>query len=97
MLFRSRIPRRDNWIGDLIGVRPESTRITHDKPADVSTITASVDSTTFLGHCIQVRAISPTGQTLVAEIPRADALTPFAQGDSVHLWWHSADEVRLTR
>jgi ABC-type Fe3+/spermidine/putrescine transport system ATPase subunit len=80
-----------NWI-DGCGIRPESTRLARVKPSDVRSLDARVDSTTFLGHCIQVRAFTTEGASIVAELSRSSA-DSFAPGDPVHIWWHPADEM----
>jgi spermidine/putrescine transport system ATP-binding protein len=81
-----------NWIGD-IGVRPESTHITRDRPASgVRCVSAVVENSTFLGNCFHVQAKLTSGEIVVAEIPRlGDAFKP---GEPVHMWWQPGDEMR---
>jgi len=76
-----------NWFKD-IGVRPESTRV-----AKTGTVPAVVESSMFLGNCVQVRARTADGVSLVAEIPREE--NHFKPGDSVGLSWNPADEMRF--
>jgi spermidine/putrescine transport system ATP-binding protein len=79
-----------NWF-DRIGVRPEATRIS--KTASDRSLEAVVESSMFLGHCVQVRGRTPAGVPFVAEIPRAE--NRFALGDSVQVSWNRADEIEV--
>jgi ABC-type Fe3+/spermidine/putrescine transport system ATPase subunit len=82
-----------NWI-DGVGVRPETTRITRERPdAGVRPLAATVTNSVFLGNCIHVESLLPDGQTVLAEISRNDGT--FRSGDKVHVWWNPADEIRL--
>lgn len=83
-----------NWI-DGFGVRPEATRIARGQaPAAAARVfPARVQSTTFLGNCVHVESLLPTGDRVIAELPGHEAA--FAQGETVHLWWHPADELQL--
>jgi ABC-type Fe3+/spermidine/putrescine transport system ATPase subunit len=80
-----------NWI-DGIGVRPEATRISHEAPGDgARSMPATVLGCSFLGNCIQVETRLATGEAAVAEVSRLG--TVFRAGESVHVWWHAADEL----
>lgn len=81
-----------NWMGP-IGVRPEATRISRLKPdGDTKTTTAVVEGATFLGSSVHVHAKLTSGETVVSELSRMDQ--PFEPGESVHVWWRPADELR---
>lgn len=79
-----------NWFNG-IGVRPESTRMT--KSAD-GPVQAVVESSMFLGHCVQVRARTKDGATAIAEIPRAG--NHFVPGDSVDVSWNREDQIEVS-
>ncbi len=82
-----------NWV-DGIGVRPESTRLARRAPGNGSTSRpARVEDSVFLGNCIHVRTRLESGDLAVAEIPRGEEV--FSSGDSVHVCWHPADELRF--
>jgi ABC-type Fe3+/spermidine/putrescine transport system ATPase subunit len=81
-----------NWIGE-IGVRPEATRITRNRPASgVCSVIGVVENSTFLGNCFHVQAKLTSGETVVAEVSRLDQV--FVPGESVHMWWQPGDEMR---
>jgi ABC-type Fe3+/spermidine/putrescine transport system ATPase subunit len=80
-----------NWI-EGVGVRPEATRISHQKPReDARCLPATVLGSSFLGNCVHVQTRLVTGETAIAEVSRLGSA--FRAGDSVHLWWHPADEL----
>ncbi|HWB84163.1 MAG TPA: ABC transporter ATP-binding protein [Bryobacteraceae bacterium] len=80
-----------NWIGP-VGVRPESTRISRQPPANgARSQPAVVTGVVFLGDCIQVLARLISGEEAVVPVPRGEA--SFAAGDAVHLSWNPADEM----
>ena len=82
-----------NWI-DGVGIRPEATRISRSRPAgDGHTREGKVLQSVFLGHCIQVHTQLSTGERSIAEIPHGHET--FAAGDTVHLYWSGADEMRF--
>ncbi len=82
-----------NWIDD-VGVRPEATRISAAPPGpEVRSVAATVESSVFLGHCLQVRARLADGAAVVSEISRLGG--SFRDGEAVHLWWRPQDELRL--
>jgi ABC-type Fe3+/spermidine/putrescine transport system ATPase subunit len=81
-----------NWMGP-IGVRPEATRISRQKPdSDARASTALVQGATFLGSSVHVEAKLTSGETVVSELSRLEQ--PFTQGEKVHVWWHAGDELR---
>jgi ABC-type Fe3+/spermidine/putrescine transport system ATPase subunit len=80
-----------NWIRG-IGVRPESTRISRQPPIPgAHTVAAVVESSTFLGSCLHIKARLPGGETMIAEVVRHEA--DFHSGERVHMWWHPQDEL----
>ena len=82
-----------NWI-DGVGVRPEVTRISRSRPAgDEHTREGKVLRSVFLGNCVQVHTQLLTGEQSIAEIPRGHET--FVAGDTVHLYWSGADEMRF--
>src|SRR5436190_18489829 len=81
-----------NWI-DGIGLRPEVTGIARQAPADVVSRAATVVHSTFLGNCIQVMARLESGEQAVAELARGNGA--FQTGETVHLYWKPADEMRF--
>jgi ABC-type Fe3+/spermidine/putrescine transport system ATPase subunit len=82
-----------NWING-VGIRPEATRISRDRPPQAASIPATVRETVFLGNCIHVEAEIGGGQVVVAEVGAQDGR--FERGDRVYLWWAPADELRLS-
>lgn len=79
-----------NWMQG-VGVRPELVRIARDKPdSGVRSVSAVIDSSTFLGNCMHVHTTLESGETVTAEVPRAEA--SFGSGENVHVWWHPHDE-----
>jgi len=78
-----------NWYNG-IGIRPESTRVSHNGDFRVKAI---VESSVFLGHCIQVHTRTADGVTLIAEIPRTK--THFSPGDAVGVSWNETDEIEV--
>lgn len=81
-----------NWING-VGIRPEATRISRDRPAQAPSIPATVRETVFLGNCIHVEAEIGGGQVVVAEVGAQDGR--FERGDRIYLWWGPADELRV--
>jgi ABC-type Fe3+/spermidine/putrescine transport system ATPase subunit len=80
-----------NWFNG-IGVRPESTRMTRSAAA-ASSVQAIVESSMFLGHCVQVRARTKEGAVAIAEIPRTG--NHFVPGDSVDVSWDHNDQIEV--
>jgi spermidine/putrescine transport system ATP-binding protein len=82
-----------NWIGD-VGVRPEAMRIERAPSSNGHrSRPATIVHTTFLGNCVQVDTRLSDGEPAVVEISRLGQT--FAPGESVHLWWEPADELRF--
>jgi ABC-type Fe3+/spermidine/putrescine transport system ATPase subunit len=82
-----------NWI-EGIGVRPEATRISRTAPSHGErSHTAVVQGSRFLGNCIHVEGRLPSGDAVLCEIPCSES--PIAPGESIHVWWHPADEIRF--
>lgn len=81
-----------NWIGTA-GVRPESLRVAREVPGPgFHFVRGVVDNSTFLGSYTYLRARLEDGKTITAEVPRDGG--SFHAGESVHLWWTAADELR---
>lgn len=75
-------------------VRPESVRVSRELPAPETLSTVGiVESVTFLGNCLHVKARLPDGSHCVAELPPHHG--DFAAGEAVNLWWQAADELRI--
>lgn len=82
---------RVNWINGA-GVRPEALRLTRERPpAAAHILPAVIQQSLFLGNCVQVEARLASGDLLLAEVPQRSA--DFTTGESVHVWWHRADEL----
>jgi ABC-type Fe3+/spermidine/putrescine transport system ATPase subunit len=82
-----------NWIRG-VGVRPEAIHVSRQRPVDIAqTARAIVQTCSFLGSCIHLRATLPDGAPCIAELPRQHC--DFQSGEQVHVWWHSDDEFRL--
>src|SRR5262249_39013355 len=80
-----------SWVGE-IGVRPESIRIARSPNVDHRCQCAVVESVTFLGPTMHLAAKTENGGQIVAQIPSNGEV--HRAGDTVHLWWDSADELR---
>jgi spermidine/putrescine transport system ATP-binding protein len=82
-----------NWIGG-VGVRPEAMRIAREPSRNGHrSQPATIVHSTFLGNCVHVDTRLSDGAPAVVEISRlGEAFTP---GESVHLWWEPADELRF--
>lgn len=81
-----------NWI-DGFGLRPESTRLSPEPLPDLRSLSATVETSTFLGNCFHVEARTAAGHQIVAEVPRAQA--SYHPGQPVHVCWAPADEMHL--
>jgi len=80
-----------NWINGA-GVRPEVTRIAKRQPQrEARHRAATVVQSTFLGNCVHVEARLEDGQTVVAEISRAE--DNFMPGEAVYVCWNPSDEL----
>jgi spermidine/putrescine transport system ATP-binding protein len=82
-----------NWFGKA-GVRPESTRIAREAPANFPHRRAAIESSLFLGNCVQVNAALDDGSRAVAELPRGQH--HFEEGEIVWMHWDPADELHFT-
>jgi ABC-type Fe3+/spermidine/putrescine transport system ATPase subunit len=81
-----------NWIGP-IGVRPEATHISREKPDDnTRSWPATVQCATFLGSSFHVEAKLTSGESVISEVSRLDE--SFSAGEKVHVWWRPTDELR---
>ena len=82
-----------NWIQS-IGVRPEATNISVERPSDgLKSVEAVVENSVFLGNCIHVETRLDSGDRAVAEVSRFNGA--YRQGQRVHLWWRESDEFTL--
>lgn len=81
-----------NWFGNA-GVRPESTRLTREKPEGLPCRRAAVESSLFLGNCVHVNAALEDGVRVIAEIPREE--NHFREGETVWIHWHPVNEMRF--
>jgi ABC-type Fe3+/spermidine/putrescine transport system ATPase subunit len=80
-----------NWV-DGIGIRPESTRISRQQPEPTTkSTTAKVVTSTFLGDCFHIETTTEQGTAITAQVAFNE--DPFAPGESVHVYWHPADEL----
>ncbi len=82
-----------NWLRG-VGVRPEAIRVSRDSPIDGTRSTmAKVQTSSFLGNCIHLRARLHDGSPCIAELPQQAC--DFKAGEDVHVWWFPADEFRV--
>ncbi len=81
-----------NWFGQA-GVRPESTRVSRDKPDGVPCRRGAVESNLFFGNCVHVNSVLDDGDRAVAELPRAQ--NHFVEGEAVWVHWEPADELHF--
>jgi ABC-type Fe3+/spermidine/putrescine transport system ATPase subunit len=81
-----------NWING-IGIRPEAVRLLRDADCEGQYTAAIVQSSVFLGDCIQVILRLPGGEEAVAQIARHESV--FQPGEPVFLCWSRADEMSL--
>jgi ABC-type Fe3+/spermidine/putrescine transport system ATPase subunit len=79
-----------NWI-DGAGVRPESTRISHELRPGARK--ASVTGISFLGSHTHVEAKLDSGESVLAQIASDHAA--FTPGEAVHIAWDADDEIRF--
>lgn len=83
-----------NWIGD-VGVRPEAMRIARQaSPNGHRSLPATIVQSTFLGNCVHLDTRLSDGAPVVVEVSRLGE--SFAPGESVHVWWEPADELRFS-
>jgi ABC-type Fe3+/spermidine/putrescine transport system ATPase subunit len=81
-----------NWFGKA-GVRPESTRVSRDRPDGVPCRRAAVESTLFFGNFVHVNSVLDDGGRAVAELSREQ--NHFEEGEAVWIHWEPADELRF--
>lgn len=83
-----------NWIGS-IGIRPEATQVKRSPTADGShCCSAVVTGSIFLGDCVQILLRLSTGEEAIAQVSRM--AQTFAAGETVHVCWNPADELRFS-
>ena len=84
-----------NWLNGS-AVRPEATRMWKAKPAaEVPCVEGVVESSTFLGNCVQVHARLVDGSHCTSEVP--DRESEFRPGETVYAWWHLADALPVRK
>jgi spermidine/putrescine transport system ATP-binding protein len=81
-----------NWLGEF-GLRPESTYLAFDKPANSASRPGVIRTSTFLGNCLHIDTDLGEGLHAVCEVPRNG--TAYHPGQPVHVWWHPTDEIHL--
>ena len=82
-----------NWVNGS-AVRPEALRLSRQRPGNVAhVLSAVVAASTYLGNCVHVRAVLEDGKSCIAELPQDQS--DFADGESVHVWWQSCDELPI--
>ena len=85
-----------NWIGqerEQSGVRPECMRISREGNGETAR-RGVVTRCIFLGPSVHVEMRLENGDVLLAEIPaNGDA---YREGETVHIWWNSKDELRFS-
>jgi spermidine/putrescine transport system ATP-binding protein len=82
-----------NWFEEA-GVRPESTRVSRDKPESDRRRKCIVENSLFLGNYVHVNALLEDGSRAIAEIPLAAA--QFHEGERAWISWAGSDELRFT-
>jgi ABC-type Fe3+/spermidine/putrescine transport system ATPase subunit len=81
-----------NWFGNA-GVRPESTRVSREKPEGLPCRKALVESSLFFGNCVHVNSVTEDGSRAISEVPLNQ--NHFSEGDSVWIHWAPSDELRF--
>jgi ABC-type Fe3+/spermidine/putrescine transport system ATPase subunit len=81
-----------NWFGEA-GVRPESTRLSRDKPEGISCRRAAIESSLFFGNRVHVNSVLDEGGRAVAELPVEQ--NHFREGEPVWIYWEPRDELRF--
>ena len=83
-----------NWL-EQSAVRPEAMRISKEAPPmnGPRAYPGVVESSTFLGNCLQVQTMLSNGMACVVEVPNGP--NRFDPGDAVHVWWHQVDELQF--
>jgi spermidine/putrescine transport system ATP-binding protein len=81
-----------NWFGKA-GVRPESTRVSREKPDGVPCRRAAVESALFFGNRVHLNSVLDEGGRAVAELSLEQ--NHFAEGEPVWIHWEPADELHF--
>jgi spermidine/putrescine transport system ATP-binding protein len=82
-----------NWVNGA-GVRPEALRISREYPGgEFPSLPATVHGCTFFGNRIHVEARLADGLPCTVELD--EHRNGYEPGDAVHLWWETADELRM--
>jgi spermidine/putrescine transport system ATP-binding protein len=81
-----------NWFGKA-GVRPESTRVSREKPDGVPCRRAAVEHSLFFGNRVQVNSVLDEGGRAVAELAREQNC--FREGEAVWIHWEPSDELHF--
>jgi spermidine/putrescine transport system ATP-binding protein len=81
-----------NWFGS-VGVRPEATRVSRQKPEGLPCVRGSVESSLFFGNRVHLNARLDDGGCAISEIPLDQ--NHFAEGDTVWIHWTAGDELRF--
>ena len=81
-----------NWFGSA-GVRPESTRISRQKPDGVPCVRGSVESSLFFGNRVHLNSRLDDGGRAISEIGLE--ANHFAEGEPVWIHWSPTDELRF--
>ncbi len=79
-----------NWMGG-VGLRPEAIRISREQSRN--SLAAVVTEISFLGPVFHVKHSLASGEICTVQAPADGA--PFQVGETVHLCWNEADELRL--
>ncbi len=83
-----------NWMNGAC-VRPEAVRLSKERPnGELRCLFGVVQSSTFLGNCLQVQTRLENGATCTAEVPQNGC--HFEPGEAVHVFWRAADELRIS-
>lgn len=77
-----------NWFG-AVGVRPENTFLTRDGDG----LPGVVEHSLFLGNCVHLHLRMPDGSRAVVEMPLVAG--GLQAGETVHVRWNKADEMRF--
>jgi ABC-type Fe3+/spermidine/putrescine transport system ATPase subunit len=80
-----------NWV-DGAAIRPESVRISRERPANGErAFPAVVMSHTYLGNCVQIEACLEDGVRCIAQVNENECR--YEAGQHVHVWWHPQDQL----
>ena len=67
------------------------TKAAASQPTTTKSTTAKVVTSTFLGDCFHIETTTGNGTAITAQVAFNEE--PFAPGESVHVYWHPADEL----